>query len=251
MNSTTEMNATQPTTLRVRRILRTDEERRAYMDEKYPNRPTCCFCKKKVECPYGNNPAPLANRGKCCGECNQVVIFVRIGLIPLDLAKKNKKNLKELYAFAVGFTEIVADPEPEPEPVPVPLPALEKTEEEQYEADHSIARAFEERYAERVSSTPNLHICFDNAEMEEVVSKDKAVVLRQETNCYCYSAPPVGFLPQPEIKTIPVPYEGRPITKRDCCEAIVKSNWKCCNHLFLEGFARPNENGEVVLVLGS
>jgi hypothetical protein len=108
MNSATEMNATQRITLRIRPVL-TDEERRAYMDEKYPNRPTCCFCGEKTECPYGNNPAPLAKRGKCCGFCNQVVIFVRMGIIPITLARKNKKNLKMLYDF------VMRNAEPEPE----------------------------------------------------------------------------------------------------------------------------------------
>jgi len=135
---------------------------------------------------------------------------------------------------------------------PPPVIQEESEDEEDDEAQYSISRAFEEQYEERIEENKTkLRICFNNAEMEGVLSKDKAIVLRQETNCYCYSAPPVGFLPQPEIKTIPVPYEGKPITRRDCCEAIVKSNWKCCNHYFLEFLPLPDENGEVVLGLGS
>lgn len=106
------MNAdNQPTTLR-RRM--TAEETKAYWEEKYPiaNYPTCCLCGEKTECPFGNNPAPVASRGKCCGACNNAVVFVRMGLIPLALAKKNKKNLKLLY-------DSLFQQEPEPEPVVV------------------------------------------------------------------------------------------------------------------------------------
>jgi len=245
------MNATTTTTepVRVRNILTTDAERLAYMDENYPNRPTCCFCKKKVECPYGNNPAPLAKRGKCCGMCNQVVIFVRMGIIPIAVARTNKKNLKALYDLVV---QPVAPPVPVSSCVP-PLPTLdEDMTEEEYEANHSIARAFEKRYEERneEGECPDLRICFDNAEMEQVVSADKAIVLRQQLDCYCYGER-CGFLPEPEITTIPVPYNGRPITKRDCCEALVSSNWKCCNHLFLEMFHKGKTDNERIICCGN
>jgi len=63
------------------------EEAKAHYDAKYPNRPICCFCGEKTECPYGNSPAPLASEGKCCGKCNNMVIFARIGLISIEDAK--------------------------------------------------------------------------------------------------------------------------------------------------------------------
>ena len=60
---------------------------------------TCCLCGNKTECPYGNNPAPIAEleRGVCCNKCNQVVILVRLGIIPLELAQQNENNLKMLF----------------------------------------------------------------------------------------------------------------------------------------------------------
>ena len=43
-----------------------------------PNHPICCLCDKVCECKYGNNPAPLATKGRCCHACNQKVIEKRI-----------------------------------------------------------------------------------------------------------------------------------------------------------------------------
>ena len=37
----------------------------------------CCICKKKIN-GRGNNPAPLKTRGRCCDECNELVIQARI-----------------------------------------------------------------------------------------------------------------------------------------------------------------------------
>jgi hypothetical protein len=84
-----------------KRVRRTEEQMNAYLDEKHPDRPVCCFCGNRCDCPYGNSPAPIANRGRCCGNCNQVVLFVRMGISPLKLAKLNKKNLKMLYDLVV------------------------------------------------------------------------------------------------------------------------------------------------------
>ena len=69
------------------------EEYQVYLNENYPNRPICCFCGNQTDCPFGNNPEPIAKKGKCCGKCNNAVVFVRMGLIPLNYAKKHKKEL--------------------------------------------------------------------------------------------------------------------------------------------------------------
>jgi hypothetical protein len=37
--------------------------------------PTCCLCDQKCECPYGNNPAPVAEEGVCCDECNRTKVI--------------------------------------------------------------------------------------------------------------------------------------------------------------------------------
>jgi len=37
----------------------------------FPCRENCCFCDKMWDCPYGNNPSPLREDGRCCDICNQ------------------------------------------------------------------------------------------------------------------------------------------------------------------------------------
>jgi hypothetical protein len=34
----------------------------------------CCFCGTIIE-GYGNNPAPLKERGKCCDTCNETLVI--------------------------------------------------------------------------------------------------------------------------------------------------------------------------------
>ena len=46
--------------------------------------PRCCFCRKMLigEDEFGNNPAPLREKGRCCNECNwQLVIPARMAAI--------------------------------------------------------------------------------------------------------------------------------------------------------------------------
>lgn len=40
----------------------------------------CCICKNIFE-GYGNNPAPLKNKGRCCDTCDDLVIAERIRFI--------------------------------------------------------------------------------------------------------------------------------------------------------------------------
>lgn len=39
----------------------------------------CCICGKEC-CGYGNNPWPIKDSGKCCDECNNMVLRRRITL---------------------------------------------------------------------------------------------------------------------------------------------------------------------------
>jgi hypothetical protein len=66
------------------------------------NNPTCCLCGIFCDTPYGSNPAPIAKRGRCCGTCNKLIVFMRMGVIPVELVKKYKKNknLNELHDIA-------------------------------------------------------------------------------------------------------------------------------------------------------
>jgi len=41
----------------------------------------CVLCGNVLDDPYGHNPAPLAEEGRCCGECNFFqVLPTRMGL---------------------------------------------------------------------------------------------------------------------------------------------------------------------------
>ena len=44
--------------------------------------PNCCLCGLPYE-RIGNNPAPLAEKGRCCDACNEVVIEAR--MFPADM----------------------------------------------------------------------------------------------------------------------------------------------------------------------
>lgn len=74
MTTTTESNSTRMT----ERIRMTAEEWVDYQNKRFPDRPTCVLCNEKCECPWGNNPYPLATRGVCCGKCNTKVIMARL-----------------------------------------------------------------------------------------------------------------------------------------------------------------------------
>jgi hypothetical protein len=44
-----------------------------------PRDPNCCLCGLPYE-RIGNNPAPLAEKGRCCDACDQVVVGARIDI---------------------------------------------------------------------------------------------------------------------------------------------------------------------------
>ena len=114
---------------------------------------------------------------------------------------------------------------------------LEQSMTDNYEAEHSIA-------TELVKDRDDpLYIVFDNSEMEEIVSADDNIVLQINRDCYCYKKrSKKGKKPI----LIPLSSNGRPITKRMCCEAILNTDFKCCNHFFLEGFCREKGDAYVV-----
>lgn len=47
----------------------------------------CVLCGQPI-IGYGNNPWPLAEEGRCCDECNELVIMARIG----NLIKKKEES---------------------------------------------------------------------------------------------------------------------------------------------------------------
>ena len=43
----------------------------------------CAICEDLIHGQWGNNPSPVRSRGKCCDECDQLVIAARIrGMAP-------------------------------------------------------------------------------------------------------------------------------------------------------------------------
>jgi hypothetical protein len=61
-------------------------------------KPTCCLCGELCDCPYGHNPFPLAEDGKCCSACNSSkVIPARMkGIISTQILK-NDTEAKEHF----------------------------------------------------------------------------------------------------------------------------------------------------------
>ena len=48
-------------------------------EQKRPVPPTCSICQQTYE-GYGNNARPI-NDGRCCDECNKLVIMARLNLL--------------------------------------------------------------------------------------------------------------------------------------------------------------------------
>jgi hypothetical protein len=49
----------------------------------------CCLCAGRYE-HFGNNPAPLKNKGRCCDKCNTTkVILERLKLFRRNLGEKS------------------------------------------------------------------------------------------------------------------------------------------------------------------
>lgn len=53
----------------------------------------CCICGKECE-GYGNNPSPLKDNGRCCDECNELVIKTRLLLAKYYGSEKDKEEVK-------------------------------------------------------------------------------------------------------------------------------------------------------------
>ena len=58
--------------------------------------PKCCLCGRECENEWGNNPWPLADHGRCCDDCNDLVTATRMSRItgddPNDLALVLRKT---------------------------------------------------------------------------------------------------------------------------------------------------------------
>lgn len=49
----------------------------------------CCICGNQI-LDYGNNPYPVKANGKCCDDCNKLVILARLSTYGMTLVKKEK-----------------------------------------------------------------------------------------------------------------------------------------------------------------
>ena len=54
---------------------------------------TCCICGKEIN-GHGNNPVPLKDSGKCCNECNELVIKTRLLLAKYYGSEIGKEEVK-------------------------------------------------------------------------------------------------------------------------------------------------------------
>lgn len=50
----------------------------------------CCICGRKFT-GYGNNPAPVRKRGRCCDDCNYLIVIPkRIELLAREMREATK-----------------------------------------------------------------------------------------------------------------------------------------------------------------
>lgn len=63
----------------------------------------CVLCGKELENEYGNNPWPLADHGRCCDDCNDLVTATRVSLVtdddPEELAQIFRKVRLEAMEY--------------------------------------------------------------------------------------------------------------------------------------------------------
>jgi len=51
----------------------------------------CVLCLHPITEQFGNNPWPLSEKGRCCDDCNQLVILARLA----RLSPKNMASIKK------------------------------------------------------------------------------------------------------------------------------------------------------------
>ena len=90
---------------------------RIRVDEAKEDKEKCVLCGKEIE-GYGNNPAPLADEGKCCDSCNSKrVIPARFKAMKVNKMNENNESstdLQECDQFEYDDDYII-DYEDEPE----------------------------------------------------------------------------------------------------------------------------------------
>jgi hypothetical protein len=55
----------------------------------------CVLC-KKMSVGFGNNPAPLSLKGRCCNDCDNNVLFARLKFHGVVLSDSDKKNIVKM-----------------------------------------------------------------------------------------------------------------------------------------------------------
>ena len=85
--------------------IKTTEDRIAAIDEYYAPKKgmgNCCLCKGLMSNAWGNNPAPLRKRGKCCDKCNvDKVIPTRMGGM-MEMGTHEEQILKTKIFLLMG-----------------------------------------------------------------------------------------------------------------------------------------------------
>ena len=93
--------------------IKTTEDRIAAIDEYYAPKKgmgNCCLCKGLMSNAWGNNPAPLRKRGKCCDKCNvDKVIPTRMGGM-MEMGTHEEQILKTKIFVLMGDVREVSEP---------------------------------------------------------------------------------------------------------------------------------------------
>lgn len=116
----------------------------------------------------------------------------------------------------------------------------------EYNATHQIGRKLMEKYD--ATRENDIHICINDTEMKDVVSRQPFVVLQIRRDCYCYERElaPYCLLVFGSKKVPSV------ITVEKCVKAIMKDKkYKGCNHYYLETIRPANSRGECEVFFGN
>ena len=117
--------------------------------------------------------------------------------------------------------------------------------EDSYEAEHSIA-------LNMVTQTKSeLHLCFDNKKMKEILTDLPEIKIQIDLKCYCWTTTLRGnrrsyLNKKPTMTVVKKPENQTHILVEDAAFQICKK-YKCsadrCSHGFLESISPPNEQG--------
>jgi hypothetical protein len=119
----------------------------------------------------------------------------------------------------------------------------DETKENKYESDDDDDDDF--NYVDNEYPNPYFTICISKNELDEVLTNETYIVLKNTYNCYCYS----NCIREPDYFYISHPK----ITYRVIIEHLIKNNFDpACNHNFFEGIVKTkNSTCQYDIFMGS